>query len=112
MADLWTDRHEDGLRNRWRAEIARAAGGCRTVEEAALIEGAVLCRQILLGLDALARFDEGEQDEPDEAMGDAIRPLAAELLVSMAHRFRALGLNHDDVRKLDLGRRRRRHANA
>ncbi len=99
----WTDQHEDALKNRWRAELARGAGGCRTVEEAACIEGAVLCRRILLEMGAVAAIAE---------YPDLLRLLMAEQLVGLARRFRALGLKRDDVHRLDLGRRCRKNANA
>jgi hypothetical protein len=109
MADLWTDELEDGLLDRWRAELALAVGRL-TPEIAVTIEGAVLSRRVLLGLEALARLGD---DEPEDAVvDDAIGFLAAYSLVSLARRFRALGLKRDDVRRLDFGRRRRRHADA
>lgn len=109
MADVWTAEREDALRAAWRAEIGRAARRRPSVEMAVCLEAVVLSRMILLGLDAVGRFDDGE---PDAAMGEVIRSIATPHLVGMAHRLRALGLNHDDVRKLDFGRRRRRHADA
>jgi hypothetical protein len=108
MADLWTEQHDETLLDRWRAELALAVGRL-TPEIAVTIEGAVLSRRVLLGLDALARFDE---DEPNDAVDGAIRFLATKFLVSLARRFRALGLKRDDVRRLDFGRRRRRYAHA
>ena len=104
MSDVWTDHHEEALRDALRIELSRACGGCRTLRDGLAIEAAVLSRLILLGLDALARLDGG----PDDAMDAVIRPLATEHLMSMAHRLRMLGLTRDDVRRLDLGRRRRR----
>lgn len=109
MSDLATmKRHGEALKEVWRRELARAVGRPRSLERPALIESVVLGRLILHWLDALTRFDGDPDDGKNDALDAAIRPLAAELLVGVAHRLRALGLSRADVRRLELGRRRAR----
>ena len=78
----------------------RALGGNVDDERAPFLEGIVQSRALLLELAVLA---EGAE-HPDAPIFRVVR---SECLVRIARYFRLLGLTRHDVRRLDLGRRRR-----